>query len=150
MKGYLHRPDKTNEVIKGGWYFTGDIAQMDEDGFITITDRLSRFSKIAGEMVPHIKVEDAIHRVINASEQMAVVTSVPDEKKGEKLVVLYTKDMDIAILLDGLKKDGLPNLWIPDADLFYKIDFIPVLGSGKLDLGMIRQKAKEIVSKKAQ
>ncbi len=147
MKGYLNHPKKTQEVIKDGWYMTGDIAQADEDGFITITDRLSRFSKIAGEMIPHIKVEEAIHSILNASEQICVVASVPDDKKGEKLVVLYTKDMDIPALLEGLKKYGLPNLWIPGAEMFLRIDSIPLLGSGKLDLGKIKAKAQEIVGK---
>ena len=148
MKGYLNNPDKTNEVIKDGWYWTGDIAQMDEDGFITITDRLSRFSKIAGEMVPHIKIEEAIHKILNSPEQMAVVTSVPDDKKGEKLAVFYTKDIDVPDLVDKLKNDGFPNLWIPDTNLFYRIDTIPLLGSGKLDLGAIKHKAKETFGKK--
>lgn len=147
MKGYLNHPDKTNEVIKDGWYFTGDIAQIDEDGFITITDRLSRFSKIGGEMVPHIRVEEAIHKVLNSSEQVAVVASVPDEKKGEKLVVLYTKDIDIPALVNGLKNDGLPNLWIPETGMFLKVDAIPILGSGKLDLGTIKRKVKEAFEK---
>ncbi len=145
MKGYLHQREKANEVIKDGWYMTGDVAQMDEDGFITITDRLSRFSKIAGEMVPHIKIEEAIHRILNSAEQIAVVTSVPDEKKGEKLSVLYTREIDIPALLNDLKNDGLPNLWIPDKDLFVKIAGFPLLGSGKLDLGAIKRKAQEVL-----
>lgn len=147
MKGYLNNPEKTKEVMKDGWYVTGDIARMDEDGFITITDRLSRFSKIAGEMVPHIKVEEAIHAFLNTSEQMCAVTSLPDDKKGEKLAVLYTKDMDIAAVQEGLKKSGLPNLWIPDSEMFFKIETIPVLGSGKLDLGAVKAKAKEMTVK---
>ncbi|MCR4337775.1 MAG: MFS transporter, partial [Candidatus Omnitrophica bacterium] len=145
MKGYLNQPERTQEAIKDGWYSTGDVAQMDEDGFITITDRLSRFSKIGGEMVPHIKIEEAIHKVLGSAEQVAVVTSIPDERKGEKLVVFYTKDLDIPALVNGLKNDGLPNLWIPDGNLFYRIEAIPLLGSGKLDLGTIKQKAKERV-----
>ena len=62
MKGYLGKPDKTAEVLHDGWYTTGDVAMMEEDGFLTITDRLSRFSKIGGEMVPHIKIEDKLAR----------------------------------------------------------------------------------------
>lgn len=144
MKGYLNQPEKTSEVIQNGWYLTGDIGQMDEDGFITITDRLSRFSKIAGEMVPHIKIEEAIHRVLNYSEQVAVVTSIADDKKGEKIVVFYTKDFDIPVLIDRLKNSGLPNLWIPSKDLFAKMDSFPFLGSGKLDLGAIKRRAQEV------
>ncbi len=147
MKGYLNQPDKTKEVIQDGWYSTGDIAQMDEDGFITITDRLSRFSKIGGEMVPHIKIEEAIHKTLNSTEQLAVVTSIPDEKKGEKLVVLYTKEIDVLALVNSLKNDGLPNLWIPEANMFLKVDAIPILGSGKLDLGAAKRKAKETFEK---
>src|ERR1041385_2238948 len=90
MQGYLGRPEKTAEVLKDGWYNTGDIAVLDEDGFIRITDRLSRFSKIGGEMVPHIRVEDKLHELAGSTEQVFVVTGVPDEKKGERLFVLYT------------------------------------------------------------
>src|SRR5262249_10910116 len=88
MQGYLNRPDKTQEVLRDGWYNTGDIATVDEEGFLRITDRLTRFSKIGGEMVPHIKVEDRLQELAGATEQMFVVTSVPDEKKGERLIVL--------------------------------------------------------------
>ena len=89
MQGYLGRPDKTAEVLRDGWYVTGDIAAIDEDGFLQITDRLSRFSKIGGEMVPHIKVEEKLHELAGATEQTFVVAGVPDEKKGERLVVLH-------------------------------------------------------------
>jgi acyl-[acyl-carrier-protein]-phospholipid O-acyltransferase / long-chain-fatty-acid--[acyl-carrier-protein] ligase len=90
MLGYLGRSEKTTEVVKDGWYVTGDIGVMDEDGFIRITDRLSRFSKIAGEMVPHGVVEDELHGRLGQTGVLAV-TAVPDEKKGEKLVVIYTR-----------------------------------------------------------
>jgi acyl-[acyl-carrier-protein]-phospholipid O-acyltransferase/long-chain-fatty-acid--[acyl-carrier-protein] ligase len=149
MKGYLHQADKTKEVIHDGWYSTGDVAQMDEDGFLMITDRMSRFSKIGGEMVAHIKIEEAIHQVLSSAEQVAVVTAVPDEKKGEKLVVLYTQELDVSQMISELKKSGLPNLWIPDAALFGRIDAIPLLGSGKLDLGAIKRKARDMFVKEA-
>src|SRR6202044_3468295 len=90
MLGYLGRPEKTAEVLHDGWYTTGDIALMEEDGFLTITDRLSRFSKIGGEMVPHIKIEDKLHELADMTEQVFAVTSLPDEKKGERIVVLTT------------------------------------------------------------
>ena len=141
MKGYLNQPEKTREVIKDGWYTTGDIAQMDEDGFMTITDRLSRFSKIAGEMVPHIKIEEVIYKVLNTTEQVCVVASVPDSKRGERLVVLCLPSVDIPSLIEKLKSSGIPNLWMPAADSFHTIENIPLLGSGKLDLGLIRKKA---------
>src|SRR5208282_4066508 len=90
MQGYLGKPEKTAEVLQDGWYSTGDIAALDEDGFLTITDRLSRFSKIGGEMVPHIKIEEKLHELAGLTEMSFVVTGVPDGKKGERLVVLHT------------------------------------------------------------
>ena len=71
MQGYLDRAEATAEVIKDGWYVTGDLAKLDEDGFITITDRLSRFSKIAGEMVPHQRIEEEIQSVLDTTERVA-------------------------------------------------------------------------------
>src|SRR5438876_1645523 len=90
MQGYLGKPEKTAEVLRDGWYVTGDIAAIDEDGFLQITDRLSRFSKIGGEMIPHIKVEETLHELAGLTEQSFAVTCVPDPKKGERLVVLHT------------------------------------------------------------
>src|SRR6185436_8832308 len=87
MQGYLGRADKTAEVLHDGWYVTGDIATVDEDGFLQITDRLSRFSKIGGEMVPHIKIEEKLHEICGLVEQTFAVTGIPDERKGERLVV---------------------------------------------------------------
>ena len=147
MNGYLNKPDLTNEVIKDGWYTTGDVANIDADGFLMITDRLSRFSKIGGEMVPHIKIEEAILSILDTTEQVCVVTSVADEKKGEKLAVLCLKDIDVASLVDELKKSDLPNLWIPDVQFFHKVDAIPMLGTGKIDLGNVKRTAKEIFEK---
>jgi acyl-[acyl-carrier-protein]-phospholipid O-acyltransferase/long-chain-fatty-acid--[acyl-carrier-protein] ligase len=148
MKGYLHEPEKTSEVIRDGWYVTGDIAKIDKHGFIEITGRLSRFSKIGGEMVPHLNVEEAIQQFVqggNQDELAAVVTSVPDEKKGERLVVVHTKAMNKkpAEVCDHLKTVGLPNLWIPDATSFLEVDEIPVLGTGKLDLKGLSDVAKK-------
>ena len=90
MKGYLGKPEKTAEVLHDGWYTTGDVAIMEEDGFLTITDRLSRFSKIGGEMVPHIRIEDKLQELAGVTEQVFAVTALPDEKKGERIVVIST------------------------------------------------------------
>src|SRR5262249_1482244 len=142
MAGYLGRPDMTAEVIKDGWYITGDIASEDEDGFLTITDRLSRFSKIGGEMVPHIKVEDALHELAGVTEQTFAVAGVPDERKGERLVVLTTLPDDaLRAVLEKLPQAGLPNLWVPRPDAFYRVDALPYLGTGKLDLRKVREEA---------
>jgi acyl-[acyl-carrier-protein]-phospholipid O-acyltransferase/long-chain-fatty-acid--[acyl-carrier-protein] ligase len=144
MQGYLNRPDKTAEVLRDGWYNTGDIAAVDEDGFLRVTDRLSRFSKIGGEMVPHIKVEEKLQELAGASEQMFVVTAVPDEKKGERLIVLHTlSEEQLEECLAGLAKSDLPPLWRPRHDQFVRIEKLPYLGTGKLDLRKARELALE-------
>lgn len=147
MKGYLNNEAKTKEVIIDGWYVTGDIAKIDEDGFITITDRLSRFSKIAGEMVPHNKIEEAIHLALGESQAVCAVTAVSDEKKGEKLVVISSKKFDVPVVINQLSENGLPNLWIPKQDSFFFIDTLPYLGTGKLDLKQLKNLALEFISK---
>jgi acyl-[acyl-carrier-protein]-phospholipid O-acyltransferase/long-chain-fatty-acid--[acyl-carrier-protein] ligase len=142
MQGYLGKPEKTAEVLRDGWYVTGDIAAIDDDGFLTITDRLSRFSKIGGEMVPHIKVEEELHELAGVTEQSFVVTGVPDEKKGERLVVLHTLPEErLKETIEKLGQSDLPNLWVPRANQFFRVEKLPVLGTGKLDLRKIRELA---------
>jgi len=146
MQGYLGRPDQTAEVLHDGWYVTGDIAAIDEDGFLQITDRLSRFSKIGGEMVPHIKIEEKLHELAGATEQTFLVAGVPDEKKGERLVVLHKLSPEqLQPCLEKLAQCDLPNLWKPRPDQFFHIDALPYLGTGKLDL----RKAREIAATRA-
>ena len=148
MRGYLNKPEKTAEVLRGGWYNTGDVARMDEDGFLRITDRLSRFSKIGGEMVPHIKVEDLLQELAGATEQTFVVTAVPDEKKGERLVVLHTLDeRRLEECLEKLGKSDLPALWRPRKEQFLRIETLPYLGTGKLDLRKARGLALEMIER---
>jgi acyl-[acyl-carrier-protein]-phospholipid O-acyltransferase / long-chain-fatty-acid--[acyl-carrier-protein] ligase len=145
MQGYLGKPERTAEVLHDGWYVTGDIAAEDEDGFLTITDRLSRFSKIGGEMVPHVKVEERLHELAGATEQRFVVTGVPDGKKGERLVVLHTlAPAELKSVLEKLPQSGLPNLWMPRPNQFFEVEELPHLGSGKLDLRAIRERALEL------
>ncbi len=142
MIGYLGQPEKTKEAIKDGWYITGDIGSIDSDGFIRITDRLSRFSKIGGEMVPHSKVEETINQI--CGDYPCVVTSIPDEQKGERLVVLYThKELKPDDLWGELCKKDIPKLWIPKRENFYHIETIPTLGTGKVNLKMARTIASE-------
>ncbi len=147
MQGYLGKPEKTKEVLRDGWYITGDIAAQDEDGFLTITDRLSRFSKIGGEMVPHVKIEERLHEIANLTEQTFVVTGVPDEKKGERLVVLHLlQQEELKVVLQKLPEAGLPNLWTPRANQFFFVEELPHLGTGKLDLRRIRELAVQFSS----
>ena len=90
MKGYLDRDDLTRKALCDGWYVTGDLGLVDEDGFLKITGRLSRFSKIGGEMVPHGRVEEALNEAIGADEPVFAVTAVADGRDGERLAVLHT------------------------------------------------------------
>ncbi len=147
MTGYLDDPERTREVVRGGWYVTGDIARLDKDGFISITGRLSRFSKIGGEMVPHIQVEDALHRALGATEPKLVVTSLPDEKKGERLVVLYTPlEIGLDEMLRRLREQSLPPLWTPRKENFFSIAALPTLGTGKLDLSKVKELAVRLAA----
>jgi acyl-[acyl-carrier-protein]-phospholipid O-acyltransferase/long-chain-fatty-acid--[acyl-carrier-protein] ligase len=146
MQGYLDRPDLTAHVVHDGWYCTGDIAKLDEDGFITITGRESRFSKIGGEMVPHLPIEEAVNAELGSGDGdlVAVVAGVPDSRKGERLVVLHLPtSRDPHDVCRGLAARGLPNLWIPAPDSFAEVAAIPVLGSGKLDLRWLASEALE-------
>jgi acyl-[acyl-carrier-protein]-phospholipid O-acyltransferase / long-chain-fatty-acid--[acyl-carrier-protein] ligase len=145
MQGYLGKMEKTAQVLVDGWYVTGDIATEDEDGFLTITDRLSRFSKIGGEMVPHVKIEELLQDLAGAIEQKFAVTGVPDGKKGERLVVLHTlAPEELSTVLEKLSQSGLPNLWTPRANQFFFVESLPLLGTGKLDLRRIRELALEM------
>jgi len=143
MLGYLGQPELTQQAMRDGWYITGDIASIDEDGFVRITDRLSRFSKIGGEMVPHVKVEEAINGILGNTA--SVVTSIPDPQRGEKLVAFYTLNgMPTDELWEKLNQSDLPKLWIPKRENFYWIESIPLLGSGKVDLKNVKRLAAEM------
>ncbi|TKS64424.1 MAG: acyl-[ACP]--phospholipid O-acyltransferase [Nitrospira sp.] len=146
MKGYLGREDLTANAMRDGWYITGDIATLDEDGFLTITDRLSRFSKIGGEMVPHGRVEEALQQAAGADMQVFAVTGISDERKGEQLAVLHTLDeSQIPGIVSKLAANGLPNLYIPSRTNFIKVDALPLLGTGKMDLRSLKRIAMELL-----
>jgi acyl-[acyl-carrier-protein]-phospholipid O-acyltransferase/long-chain-fatty-acid--[acyl-carrier-protein] ligase len=143
FEGYLHDAERTADVLQDGWLKTGDIGRFDEDGFLYIEGRLSRFSKIGGEMVPHEAVEHKIVDLLDLSgkdERMVAIVGVQDEAKGEALVLLSAVDVDLPQLRKRLHEAGISNLWIPKR--VQHVDSIPVLASGKLDL----TKCKELVS----
>ena len=145
MKGYLDDPAKTAEVIRDGkWYVTGDIARMNRNGFITITGRMSRFSKIAGEMVPHELVEREINNLLRPDDRLFAVCGGADTRKGERLLVFYTDParLDPAEVVRELNKLPIPKLWIPKEDSFVLLPELPVLGSGKLDLAKLAEMAQ--------
>jgi acyl-[acyl-carrier-protein]-phospholipid O-acyltransferase / long-chain-fatty-acid--[acyl-carrier-protein] ligase len=143
MLGYLGQPERTAEAVREGWYITGDIGAIDDEGFIRITDRLARFSKIGGEMVPHLKVEESIYAIIG--EHPCAVTGIPDEQRGERLVALYTHpDMMPTELWQRLSETDLPKLWVPKRENFYQVDSLPTLGTGKLDLMGVKARAQQL------
>lgn len=128
------------------WYITGDVALVDEDCFVQITDRLSRFSKIGGEMVPHIKIEERLHELAGVTEQTFVVTGAPDEKKGKRLVVLHKlAEKDLTACLEKFAACDLPNLWKPKTESFFRVEQFPLLGTGKLDLRGVKEIAARLV-----
>jgi acyl-[acyl-carrier-protein]-phospholipid O-acyltransferase/long-chain-fatty-acid--[acyl-carrier-protein] ligase len=148
MLGYLGQPELTDQVLRRGWYVTGDIAAMDEDGFIRITDRISRFSKIGGEMVPHMKVEEIINAALGSA--VSVVTALPDEQRGEKLIAFYAQNgITKEELWERLNHSELPKLWLPKRENLHFIDSLPLLGSGKVDLKKIKAMAQELSQKTA-
>lgn len=148
MLGYLDDPQKTDQVLKDGWYDTGDVGFMDEKGFLTITDRISRFSKIAGEMISHVAVEHAILDSLDIHDHTLAVTSIPDEKKGEQLAVLYIAEkIKKNKLIDAINSSDLSNIAKPKPENLISVDQLPLLGSGKLDVLKLKTIAIERTQK---
>ena len=143
--GYLGRPDLTDKVLRDGWYHSADYGHVDPNGFLFIEGRRARFSKVGGEMVPHGVVEEELAKWCKQNHGAegvweVMVTAVEDEKKGESLVVLHAVDLDPAEAEKALREAGLPNLWVPKK--FKRVDKIPLLASGKLDLAAARKMAQ--------
>ncbi|MBM4061886.1 MAG: MFS transporter [Planctomycetes bacterium] len=144
MVGYLGRDDLTAAAMHEGCYVTGDVGKVDEEGFLYLTDRLSRFSKIGGEMVPHGLVEEHLQECSGQEQRGFAVAGVPDSKKGERLVVLTTlRREQIAGVLRQLGERGLPPLFVPRLEQFVCVEALPVLGTGKLDLRAVKQRCLE-------
>jgi acyl-[acyl-carrier-protein]-phospholipid O-acyltransferase / long-chain-fatty-acid--[acyl-carrier-protein] ligase len=147
MLGYLDDPEATSAAMRDGWYVTGDIAAVDERGFIALRDRQSRFAKIAGEMVPFGALEEALLAIIGSDESggpRAVVTAIPDERRGERLIVVHTPlDRTPAEIFDELAGQNLPRLYLPDRESFVEVPALPAIGAGKLDLHAIREVARQ-------
>ncbi len=143
MAGYLGQPERTAEVCRDGWYITGDIALLDDEGFIRITDRLSRFSKIGGEMVPHVRIEEAVAKVLG--DAPCAVTAIADDQRGERLVTLYVQpEITPEQLWARLAETDLPRLWLPKRENVYMVESLPLLGTGKLDLRGVKSLAQQL------
>jgi acyl-[acyl-carrier-protein]-phospholipid O-acyltransferase/long-chain-fatty-acid--[acyl-carrier-protein] ligase len=143
FEGYLDAPEQNAAVFRDGWFKTGDIGRFDEDGFLYIEGRLSRFSKIGGEMVPHETIEQKIIATLGMeqAERFIAIMGVADSAKGEALVLLSSMELDLAALRSALADAGVPNLWIPRT--IRRVEAIPVLASGKLDLAACQKMAAD-------
>ncbi|PXA05521.1 AMP-dependent synthetase [Coraliomargarita sinensis] len=142
FEGYLEDPERTAEVKEGEWFITGDLARFDADGFLYIEGRLSRFSKIGGEMVPHGTVEQALIEafdLLDAEAPMLAVGARPDEAKGEALVLIAAIDLELSDVREKLASAGFSNLWIPKE--MKRVESVPTLATGKLDLRGIQELA---------
>src|SRR5207249_12297137 len=144
FEGYLRDPKRTAEILRDGWLKTGDVGRFDEDGFLYIEGRLSRFSKIGGEMVPHEVVEQKIIGALGleGSERRIAICGVPDEAKGEALLLLTADPVEMDKLRAALNEAGVPNLWIPKRSVV--VENIPVLASGKLDIRRCQELAHNL------
>jgi acyl-[acyl-carrier-protein]-phospholipid O-acyltransferase/long-chain-fatty-acid--[acyl-carrier-protein] ligase len=147
--GYLRDVKRSNEVLTAdGWFKTGDVGVFDADGFLHIQGRISRFSKIAGEMVPHETLEAAINKVLGLdteTERKIAIVGVPDEKKGEAIVLLSTiagqaLEQECIDLRYKLLDQGITSLWCPRQII--PVREIPLLASGKLDIKGCQELAK--------
>lgn len=149
MQGYLNNPEKTAEVIKEidgtRWYVTGDKGWIDDDGFLTIVDRYSRFAKLGGEMVGLGRVETYAKQALGG-DVVVIAVNVPDDKKGEKIVVLCDTEVDLKTLKKGMTEAGASPLEIP-AQVF-TLEEMPLLGSGKTDFSKAKQVAIACLNQK--
>lgn len=148
MKGYLNDEDKTEDVIRHidgqRWYVTGDKGRLDEDGFLTIVDRYSRFAKIGGEMVSLSRVEDLVRSCIDDEDLEVIAISVPDNKKGERIVLLSDRELAQDHITQKLLSQGNSGLMLPSE--WHHVDELPKLGSGKTDFTRAKILAVELVS----
>ena len=148
--GYLNREDLTAEVIEDDWFKTGDVGRIDENGFLYIEGRISRFSKIAGEMVPHEALEGHLNKILGLDgeeERKIAVIGLPDEQKGEVIallsaVVSNTPEQDVTDMRYKLMDLGIPSLWCPK--FIIPVNEIPMLASGKLDIKGCERLARQI------
>ena len=147
FEGYLDDPEKTKAAFRDGWFVTGDLGRFDDDGFLFIEGRLSRFSKIGGEMVPHGTIEQKLVELFDLDQNesyVVVVMGVPDAVKSETLVLLATREFTVAEVRERLLAAGVTALWVPR--VIQRVEKIPVLGTGKLDLKECKRLAVEAVA----
>ncbi|WP_028470110.1 acyl-[ACP]--phospholipid O-acyltransferase [Neptunomonas japonica] len=143
MQGYLNNPEKNAEVLKQidgeRWYVTGDKGSIDEQGFLTILDRYSRFAKIAGEMISLSELEQNVRNAIPEKDIELVAINLPCNKKGESITLLYEGDLETSEVRQTMLANGVSGLMIPSN--WIAVDAVPKLGSGKNDFATAKQLA---------
>ncbi len=148
MLGYLNDAQRTQEAIieldGRRWYKTGDKGHLDEDGFLTIVDRYSRFAKIGGEMISLSAVENIIQQLLPSDAIEIAATNLKDDKKGEKIVLLATGNIDASELKKRFIESGTNPLFIPSHIIL--VNELPKLGSGKTDYSAIKKVAQAEVT----
>jgi acyl-[acyl-carrier-protein]-phospholipid O-acyltransferase/long-chain-fatty-acid--[acyl-carrier-protein] ligase len=143
MKGYLGQPELTAEAIQDGWYNTGDMGFLDEDGYLWHSGRFKRFVKIGGEMVSLVKVENVMEKHLPEGVSCCIV-EIPDEVKGSTIVAAVTKDINKVAILRKMGKE-LPNISLPRQ--FFVIKELPMMGTGKIDFRTVSTLVNEMVKK---
>jgi len=129
MKGYFNDFEETSLHIRHGWYDTGDMGNLDEDGYLWHVGRLKRFVKIGGEMVSLIRVENALEKHL-PDDVLCCVVEIPDAIKGARIVAAVTQEIDEKKTLKKMA-DDLPKIALPK--IFVIIEDLPKMGSGKID-----------------
>ncbi|NOY65588.1 MAG: AMP-binding protein [Nitrospirae bacterium] len=139
MKGYLDDLEETSLRLRKGWYDTGDMGYLDEDGFLWHAGRLKRFVKIGGEMVSLVRVENVLEKYLPADVECCVV-ELPDPVKGARIVVAVTKPINEKEIIKKIAKE-LPNIALPKH--FIVIEDLPKMGSGKIDFRKTTEMVQE-------
>ena len=140
MKGYLNDIEETSLRIVDGWYDTGDMGMLDEDGYLWHMGRLRRFVKIGGEMVSLVRTEKILEALLPEGVECCVV-DVPDSLKGARIVAVVTeKDRERTLIHEMGKK--LPQIAIPKA--FIVIPELPKMGTGKIDFRTVTKMVRRI------
>jgi acyl-[acyl-carrier-protein]-phospholipid O-acyltransferase/long-chain-fatty-acid--[acyl-carrier-protein] ligase len=142
MKGYLGQPELTAEAIVDGWYNTGDMGYLDEDGYLWHSGRFKRFVKIGGEMVSLVQVENVMEKHLPEGVSCCIV-EIPDEIKGATIVAAVTKDINKIAILRKMGQE-LPNIALPRQ--FFVIEELPMMGTGKIDFRSVSELVNDMVS----
>ncbi len=143
MKGYLGEPELTAEAIVDGWYNTGDMGYLDEDGYLWHAGRFKRFVKVGGEMVSLVKVENVMEQFLPEGVSCCII-EIPDEIKGATIVAAVTKELNKVAILRKMGEE-LPNIALPRQ--FFVIEELPMMGTGKIDFRTVTKQVLDMVSK---